>query len=191
MKRREFKRQLLHVFTGVVIVALLYNDSIDVTVLAVLTVLALLFSMISLKCSVPLINVSLEHMGREEERRFPGRGFFYYLLGSTLAVALFDKDIAMASIMVLALGDSFSRYVGQFYGKRKHPFSNTKLVEGWAAGIAAATVGAAFFVPWYAAVVGSLVAMTIEVIELRLVRRTIDDNLLIPVVTGTVMFIIL
>jgi len=191
MKQRELKRQSLHIFTGLVIVSLLYSDSIDVTILAILTVMALLFSIISLKFKVPLVNMSLEHMGREEEKKFPGKGFFYYLLGSTLAVALFEKNIAMASILVLAFGDSFSRFIGQFYGRIKHPFSDTKVVEGWAAGIAAATAASSFLVVWYAALIASIVAMTIEAIELKLLHHTMDDNLLIPIIAGTVMTIIL
>ncbi len=187
MKQRELKRQGLHIFTGIVIVSMLHSNVIDVTILAIFTVLSLLFSIISLKFKVPLVNISLEHMGREDEKKFPGKGFFYYLVGSTLAVALFDKNIAMASILVLALGDSFSRYVGQFHGKIKHPFSDTKLVEGWAAGIGAATIGALAFVPWYAALIASIVAMTLESLELKMIHYTIDDNLVIPVVAGLIM----
>ncbi len=191
MKERELKRQALHIFTGIMIVSFLHAGVIDVTVLAVFTVLSLLLSIISLKFKVPLVNISLEQMGREDEKKFPGKGFFYYLMGSTLAVALFEKNIAMASIIVLALGDSFSRYIGQFYGKIKHPFSDTKLVEGWAAGIAAATIGAMVFVTWYAALIGSIVAMTLEALELKMIHHTIDDNLVIPVVAGLIMTLIL
>lgn len=191
MKKRELKRQSLHIFTGLVIVMLLYADAIDVTILAMLTVLALLLSIISLKFKVPVVNISLEHMGREEEKNFPGKGFFYYLLGSTLAAALFHKNIAIASILILAFGDSFSRYIGQFYGRIRSPFSRKKLLEGWIAGIAAATAAALFFVPWYAALAASMVAMTIESLELKMLKHTIDDNLLIPVIAGTVITMVL
>ena len=123
---------------------------------------------------------------KKDIEEFPGKGAIFYFLGAFLVVFIFPKDIAMASIMVLALGDSVSRLVGP-YGYLKHPFTNTKFFEGVIAGTTAAFFGALFFVPWILAFIGSLVSMLLEGLDLRIRGFKIDDNLLIPIVAAVVM----
>ena len=97
------------------------------------------------------------------------------------------KNIAMAAIMILALGDSVSRLVGP-YGYLKHPFHSEKFLEGMIAGAAAGFLGALIFVSWLEALLASIIAMLIESIDLELNNFKIDDNLMIPVVAGGVIW---
>jgi len=101
---------------------------------------------------------------------------------------LFDKDIAMASIMVLALGDSVSHLYGLHYGKIKHPLSNKKFLEGTIAGFVAGFIGALVFARWYEAFFASLAAMIVEGIEVKIGTRQIDDNIIVPLVAGGVLW---
>ena len=112
-----------------------------------------------------------------------------YLIGALLAVILFEKDIALAAIIILALGDSFSRLIGPF-GKIKHPFNNTKFLEGVIAGIIAAFLGAILFVKPSEAIIASFFAMMLEGVNLRLGKFKIDDNITIPLIAGGVIWLI-
>ena len=54
-------------------------------------------------------------------------------------------------------------------------------------GVISAFLGALFFVPWILALLGSLVSMLLEGLDLEIKTFKIDDNLLIPIVAAVVM----
>lgn len=186
----ELKRQLFHILCGIVIVLLLEFDLINYVGLFIAFVIGLSISLISRNHKIPVINMFLKTFDRKKDlKEFPGKGAVFYILGSFFAVLFFEKDIAMASILILALGDSISRLVGP-YGYLKHPFHNEKFLEGILAGAIAAFLGAIIFVNWVLALSASITAMIIEGIDLRIKNFKIDDNLLIPVISGLVMWLI-
>lgn len=185
--RLEVKRQLLHIFLGAILVFLLNFDLINATIIFIIFIIGLVLSLLSRKFRIPLIYRLLQIFDRKKDiEQFPAKGAVFYLFGVFLVVLIFPKDIAMASIMILALGDSVSRLVGQ-YGYLKHPFHSEKFFEGLVAGVIAGFLGALFFVPWLLALIGSIVSMLIEGIDLRIKGFKIDDNLLIPIVAAVVM----
>ena len=92
----------------------------------------------------------------------------------------------VASIMILALGDSFSHIVGKFFGRTRQPFS-VKLLEGTFAGIVAGFCGAVFFVPVWEAFFAATIAMLLEAVELRFFAFRIDDNLYIPAASALII----
>ena len=183
----EIKRQLMHIFVGIILVLLLNFGLIDATALFVIFIFGLVLSLSSRKFHVPVIHRFLEIFDRKKDlKELPGKGAVFYLLGALIVVLIFPKDIAMASIMILALGDSVSRIIGP-YGYLKHPFTDLKFLEGAIAGAIAGFLGALFFVPWILALIASSVSMLIEGIELKIKRFKVDDNLLIPIVAAVVM----
>ena len=107
-----------------------------------------------------------------------------------MALLLFAKEIAMASIMILALGDSVSHIYGLYFGKIKHPLSKAKFLEGTIAGFFAGFIGALVFLPWHEAFFASLAAMIAEAIEIKIGAEQFDDNLVIPFVAGAAVWII-
>src|SRR3989338_6414990 len=127
----EVNRKLLHMFLGVVLVALLMFGIVGKEHLFVLLVIMLAISVLSRKYDIPLISWLLRNFEREEYvKKFPGRGFIFYIIGSLLVLAFFPMDIAMPSILVLAFADSIGHLFGIRYGKRKPPYVKTKFVEG-------------------------------------------------------------
>lgn len=183
----ELKRQLFHIFLGIILVFLLNFDLINAIIIFIIFIIGLVLSFLSRKFRLPLIYSLLQIFDRKKDiGQFPAKGAVFYLFGVFLVVLIFPKDIAMASIMILALGDSVSRLVGP-YGYLKHPFHSEKYFEGLVAGVIAGFLGALIFVPWLLALVSSLVAMIIEGIDLRIKGFKIDDNLAIPVVAAVVM----
>ena len=187
LTRLELRRQLLHIFLGLILVFLLNFNLINATILFIIFIIGLAFSLLSRKFHIPIIYNLLNIFDRKEDlEKFPAKGAVFYLFGAFLVVFIFPKDIAMASIMILALGDSISRLVGP-YGYLKHPFHTEKFFEGFIAGTITGFLGALFFVPWLLAVIGSFISMLIEGIDLRIKGFKIDDNLLIPIVAAVVM----
>jgi len=183
----EIKRQLVHILLGITLVILLNFNLINSTVIFVIFIIGLALSLSSRKFHIPIIYRFLKIFERKEDlESFPGKGAIFYFLGAFLVVFIFPKDIALASIMILALGDSVSRLVGP-YGYLKHPFHNEKFFEGVIVGSIVGFLGALIFVSWILALAGSSISMLLEGIDLRIKGFKIDDNLLIPLIASVVM----
>ncbi len=176
------QRQLLHILFGILIVVLLHYSVITITTLLIIAILSLILSIIIKYVQLPFLSFLHQWERKEDMDSFPGKGVVHYLLGCLLALVLFPKDIALAGIMILALGDSISHIVGRFYGTKKHPLNNKKMLEGWAAGIIAGFFGAVVFVSLPEAFLASVIAMTAEVADWGTRNRILDDNLFIPVI---------
>jgi len=187
LTKLEIKRQLVHAFLGISIVILLYFDLINAAILFAIFILGLMLSFLSKKTHIPMVYSLLKTFDREKDlKQFPGKGAVFYVLGAFLVVLVFPEDAAMASIMILALGDSVSRLVGP-YGYLKHPFHNEKFFEGAIGGAIAAFLGALFFVSWLPALIASSASMLLEGLDLRIKNFKIDDNLMIPIVAATII----
>ena len=103
----EWNRQFFHIFLGIAIVALLLYDFIDKKIILIIIITGIIISYLSKKINIPVIYNLLEIFERKEDiKKFPGKGIIFYFIGAYAALLLFPKDIAMASIMVLALGIS-------------------------------------------------------------------------------------
>jgi len=111
------------------------------------------------------------------------RGAFYFYLASAVSLFLFPQQIALISITVLALGDSFSTAVGIF-GSHKIFYNRRKTWEGTFAGFAAAFAGCLLISPQLA-LPAAFFGMAVESLPLK-----IDDNLTIPILTGIALSII-
>jgi len=187
----EWNRQLFHILLGIFLAALLEYDFIGKNTILIAIIAGLVLSYLSKKTSVPVVHDLLQKFERKEDlEKFPGKGIIFYFTGIYIALILFSKDIAMASIMVLALGDSISHLFGLHYGRTRHPLSKTKFLEGTIAGFAAGFIGALVFLPWHEAFFASLAAMIVEAIEVKIGTQQVDDNLLVPLVAGAVVLAI-
>jgi len=188
-KKFEISRQMFHLALGLVIVLLLMYGFIDKNLILILIIVGLILSIISRKTKILVIYNLLEKFERKKEiETFPGKGTIFYFIGVYFSLFLFSKDIAMASIMVLAFGDSVSHVFGLHYGRTKHPLSNKKFLEGTIAGFIAGFIGAWMFLPWHEAFLASLIAMIVEAVEIKIGAEQVDDNLIIPVVAGAVVW---
>ena len=187
----EWSRQLFHIFLGIAIAALLMYGLIDKKIILVIILIGLILSYLSRKAKIPVVHQLLQKFERKEEfRKFPGKGIIFYLIGVFASLLFFPKDIAMASIMVLALGDSVSHIYGLHYGKIKHPLSRTKFLEGTIAGFIAGFAGALVFVRPLEAFLAAFTAMLVESIEIKIRNEQVDDNLIVPLVAGAVVWLV-
>ena len=184
----EIKRQPIHILSGLLIIALLYYDLLSPLILSALVIISVIASILIKKTRPKVVYNLLRFVEREENlEHIPGKGLIAYLIGGLAVVTLFEKDIALASVMILALGDSISRLVGPF-GRIRHPFNNAKFIEGVIAGMIAASLGAMLFVRPYEAIAASFFAMLIEGFDLRILKFKVDDNITIPITSAAVIW---
>jgi dolichol kinase len=189
----EVRRQFVHIIVGVLIVALYHFSFITKWHMFYILIGGISISLASKKYRIPLFAQGLDWFERDDIRKiFPGKGVVFFFAGALLTMELFAKDIALAAIIILALGDSISHIVGRKIGTIKNIFNanSLKLMEGTFAGILCGFFGALLFVHPVLAAAGAFCAMIAELIEMRFFGRMLDDNLLIPLVAGTVMHVI-
>ena len=112
-----------------------------------------------------------------------------YVLGIGLTLLLFTTGIATAAICFLAFGDVAATAVGERYGKTK--ISGEKSLEGTLA-FAAIAVTVGFLLPLAGIhlAYGIILAGAIAASCVELVPLPVNDNLVIPLVSGGVMELI-
>jgi len=108
-------------------------------------------------------------------------GAFYILISVCLTVALFSREIAVAALAFIMIGDSLAALVGRRLGK--HRFGN-KSVEGSLAFLIG-TVPVIILVPDLALPVGIIGGVTATVTEAA--PFGIDDNITVPLISGLAM----
>ena len=104
----------------------------------------------------------------------------YLAVGVVLSLLAFPKNIAYASITIVAVGDPVASYVGRKLG-RIHV--RQKTLEGFAGGLIVSFAAALLWVPPHLALAGSAAGMLFELLGL------LDDNLAIPIGAGSAMLI--
>ena len=191
MKKGEIIRQVIHILVGLGIAGLYWLDIISPFAVFLGVVIGGLVSLISKRVKLPVFSWFLARYERNGEK-FPGRGMVFFFVGVLLVMKLFTKDIALAAIMILALGDSVSHLWGGCFGKLRNIFNlkGRKWFEGTIIGMVAGFAGAALFVGLIEAFLASFAAMAFEVIDIDLNGRHLDDNLIVPLVAGTVIFLL-
>lgn len=201
LDKHETERQIIHIIFGLVIVFLLYFDFFNAYSLAIVTLIAFVLFYLSKKHKLIVVYEILGRLERKEDlEKFPGKGPLFYLIGATIVTAFFEKDIAMASITILALGDSIPYMVGNKFKKIRSPFNEKKFLEGSFAGWLAAFIGAALMLFFslsgsisfiiLQAFFASAFAMLAEAIDIRVKLNKIDDNIIIPIVASCVIWFI-
>jgi dolichol kinase len=130
--------------------------------------------------SVPLITRFTLAMSRRDEVPDFVTAPIYLAAGVVLSLLAFPKNIAYASIMIVALGDPVASYFGSKLGRIR---VKQKTLEGFAAGLIVSFAAALFWVPPHLALTGSVAGMLLELLIIP------DDNLTIPIGAGSTMLI--
>lgn len=178
----EIRRKIWHFFAGFAFLAAHYAIFTYVS-----EELSLMFLVVSLLVMMEFDHIRLEYRPRVmkaihillRKREYNSTSsYINFLVSSIIAFAVFDYWIALAAMLMVVVGDSFSALFGLAFGKKK--LRRNKTYVGTFAGlIANLAVGAAVlhqyplvFIP---------MALTASVIEL--LTNKMDDNLTVPVST--------
>jgi len=119
------------------------------------------------------------------EERFRPTGTTYLLFSSLAVFLLFDKYVAIASLLFLSIGDLMASVIGERFGKRvlfnkSSEGSLACLASCLLIGIVMSRLTPAIALP--VAIVGAVSAMIVELLPIP-----IDDNLTIPLISGGLM----
>jgi dolichol kinase len=175
-------RQLVHLSS--ILVPVLVEVTSKPFVLAALCAVTLGYAVLELLRIrgrlVPLISKFTLRMSREDERSHFIAAPIFLAVGVILVLLLFPRNIAYASIVVVAIGDPVAAYVGGEHGRRR---VGSKSLEGFAAGALIAFLPTLILVPPIVGAIGSVTGLLLELIG------GVDDNLTIPVGSGAAMFL--
>ncbi len=178
----EIRRQALHAIVGSFAILLVLKGIAGWQFFTLIFAAGVVISLLSAKYRLPVIRQCLLLFDRKKEVVL-GKGALLLIAGIALALALFPQDIALAAIAVLAIGDAISR-LGQFFGKIHFPWNRHKQLESTFLSILASAIFASLFVTPIEAAAASAIGMLAESFPITARGRTIDDNLVVPVVAG-------
>jgi len=189
---KHIGRKLYHLFGGLGLLSLYYllgrQNALVCYGLLFLVVLAVDITRLRVPAFNQFIQTRLSSFIRKNEAN-KITGTAPYVLGIGLTLLFYRTDIATAAICFLAFGDVAATTVGERYGRTK--IVGDKSLEGTlafaviavASGLALPLVGVHLAPGLIAA--GSFVAAGVELVPLR-----VNDNLVIPVVSGGAMELI-
>jgi len=194
----ETRRQATHLLSGLFFATAVY--ALDTMyAFALLGIAALLTFVLSFEIKkgkrVPVFSWLVTKT--ERKGKPPASGVTWYFLGVILIFVAslmmhVPKEIVVAAMLVVAIGDSICTGLGRKIGTKRLPYTTTKSYEGSFIGFGAAFFGAAFVLKlalstgnaMILAAVGATVGMLTEAY-----LRCLDDNFTIPVMAWLAMVI--
>ncbi len=189
----EIRRKSIHLLFGVVLAGCIWLRLIDALLLMSASLFLLGFFLLirEFHCKVPWLYSILRLFEREKYiRAFPGKSAICFLFACALSALLFPRDIAVASILILAFGDALSNLIGHHFGKTLTPLHPIKKIEGPLAASLISAIAASFFVPFWPALAASVGAMIMEIPEWKIFGIHIDDNIIIPMTSGLILLLL-
>lgn len=183
----EVKRKAIHLFALIIPVSYYLLPQSIAPLIYIIVALA--------SITVDVIRIKKYHIGRVLTwvlrpilRRHERRGFTgssYILSAMALSIIFFEKNIAVAVISFIIVGDVAAAIVGRVFGKLKT--INQKSLEGSSAFLFSCLL-IIWIVPGFPfeiGVIGAVVATVVETLPLP-----IDDNFTVPLISGAVMEIL-
>jgi len=181
-------RKLYHLLGGVGLLYLYYLLGRDRALVFYSVLFIMVLALDVTRLAIPAVNTFLftrfsSFIRKNEAHKLTGTA--PYVLGIGLSLYAFSLPVATAAICFLAFGDVAATTIGERYGRTK---IGGKSLEGTIAFVIAALAAGGALVlmgsgtnPWVM-VLGALVAAGVELLPLP-----INDNLVIPIVSGGVM----
>lgn len=188
--RKELFRKLIHIAGFMVpFIAIILGNAFAAAFIVGLAVIYTISEYLRLKgrnmpVFTTITKMAMRDSAEEKQNAFV-RAPLYFAAGILASLLIFPAPFNYAAIAVVTLGDGFASVVGRLAGKTKIPHSGGKTLEGTAAGIVCALVGAMIFVSPATALTAALVGMTVELVQLR-----VSDNLSVPLSSGIVITVI-
>jgi len=180
----NLRRKIVHLFYGFSLVFLIEYQILDTSLFLILTLVWGILTLSSAIWLPPKLKSLIMYFERDKSPSFLGKGSFLFTLSSFLSFLLFPQKIAIVAIINLAIGDSVNALVG-FYFKGK----GKRLEASFAALFATALVSLQYISPLLA-ITGALVTFVFEYSEPKIGKRKINDNLLIPIASGTAIWLV-
>ena len=121
---------------------------------------------------------------RTHERKGAITGATYFIVSTLLCIIFFETHLAIVCIFFMVLGDTAAALIGKKWGRTK--LIGKKSLEGSTACFTICAMISLFWLNPIVGLIGALVATLAELLPLR-----INDNLTVPLISGTVMHFML
>jgi HAD superfamily phosphoserine phosphatase-like hydrolase len=158
----------------------LYPVALLISVISLLYVISELARME--RKNLPVISSITVHAATQTELYEFTTAPIFFALGILLTLLIFPFSASSPAIAIFCLGDSTASVFGRIFGRRILPFNKGKTLEGSVIGFVFAFLGGVFFIAPWKALLGAVVAITVECLPLPL-----NDNLVTPLVTGVAL----
>ncbi len=135
--------------------------------------------------SLPVVSAITRHAASQSELYGFAAAPLYFAFGIVATLLLFPTHAGSAAIAMFCFGDAAASIFGGRVSNSL-PFNKGKTWEGSVAGFFFALLAGMFFVSPWLALAGAAIAMTIEVLPLP-----INDNVLVPIITGAALTLLL
>lgn len=195
--QREIRRKVVHVLAGVLLIAAAFVfkdiDAIFWGSIILLVPFAVFYFLVRSFQHTALGQAAHNFIERDAGHHTNGVGGLTFALGIIISYVLFgfNPNIVLFSIVVLTFGDGFASLVGMRWGKHSFKIDgHVKTIEGFFGGVVASTLIGIFFVDFWYALVVSVLTMLIELVGIRVRGREIPDNIYIPILSGTILYIL-
>ena len=185
----EIFRKLIHLSNLVIPIGYLFFIPSKTHILLILGCLSVLFITVDFfrtKSSwlESIFEKLFNFMLRSYELKGQFTGATWVVTGAFVTVAIFPKEIAILALLFMGLGDTVAGLIGSHFGRIK---IWNKTLEGTLAGLAICLLITGFFpgISIWIRISGAVSAMLAELSPIPL-----DDNIMIPLVSGTIMVVI-
>ena len=185
----EIFRKLIHLSNLVIPIGYLFFIPSKTHILLILGCLSVLFITVDfLRTKSSWLESIFEKlfnfMLRSHELKGRFTGATWVVTGALVTVAIFPKEIAILALLFMGLGDTVAGLIGSHFGRIK---IWNKTLEGTLAGLAICFLIIGFFpgISIWIRISGAVSAMLTELSPIPL-----DDNIMIPLVSGTIMVVI-
>ncbi|MBM4053141.1 MAG: hypothetical protein FJ264_00415 [Planctomycetes bacterium] len=180
---QELRRKSLHIIIALVPVFSQFLFATTLTVLFSLVALYLISEFLRINgFSFPMFGIVTKSSIRKREERGIAFGPVTLILGASLSILFFPKEIASVVIWIVAFSDAAATLVGKSIGNFRIPYNRQKSIEGSFAALIVAVFCGCIYLPVIPAIIAAFIACFIESLPLRAL-----DNLLMPVGTGLVL----
>ena len=194
----ELRRKSIHL-TGALIPAVYYfiDRETAVVLLAIINAVLLVVEWLRLNGKLTLPEILL----RPHEKKQVA-AYIYFQLAALLTILVFDKTIAIAALLMLAFGDTASGIAGAMIrgGNVRHEGGWIKPLPIMAVMFTVCVIVGLIllkippapdmkFLPLGAYILGALGATIGDAVHLRLFGKSVDDNIVIPIMAGLFMTI--
>ncbi|WP_029521545.1 hypothetical protein [Persephonella sp. IF05-L8] len=130
----------------------------------------------------------IEWVERDKNLKMPARQAFSLAIGMLISSLIFDEKILQISIISTAVYDGFATIFGLLFGKHKFPWG--KSLEGTLGGVVLNAMALTLIIPINYAVIISIFIALVENFS-NSNKWFLDDNLLIPVLSGVCSYFLL
>lgn len=183
---RELKRKTIHISGSLISILYIFAIwEIAILIISICFLAALFIEWHRLKYGWQI------SFARSHEH-FRISGALYFAFSALFAILFFQKEIAISTLLMLAIGDSISGIAGAAFEIRVGGFKEPrgkKPLNLFMVMLVICLLLAYPFLPFEAALIGAVVAALADSLPLNLFDEMLDDNLTIPILSGTAMSI--